>query len=105
MSSIGVAVDVREDKVLLVVRQMESGQVVSGVMEKGEAKKLAEFLGKAAYEAHYGVPPPPNRSAISEQKRMDLIVRVAHMLRDLQERGRKPKYTAMLVVDEVLKVT
>lgn len=66
------------------------------------ARQAAECMARAAYAARYGVQPPDGRSAIAEDKRKRIANRVATVIRQLQERGRSPKYTALQVIDIVL---
>lgn len=66
------------------------------------ARQVGEFIARASYKARYGTAPPDGRSVIAEAKRDRLVVRVAQVLRNLQDRGRSPKYSAQQIVDIVL---
>ncbi len=107
-----VTSDEQDGKVFIAVRESKSGRYAEGLLDKETARQFSDFVGRAAYKAHYGVWPPDESHAIAEFKRKDietkrqyLIIRVAHMLRDLQERNTKHLYRAECVVDEVLKAT
>ena len=65
------------------------------------ARQVGEAIAKAAYKARYGLN-PPDGSRIAADKRLHLVTRVAHVIRQLNERGRSPKYSAEQIVDIVL---
>jgi hypothetical protein len=91
----------------------ENGKVLVGFFEEGEpvkwcdldpetARQASEAMARAAYTARFGVAPAEGRSVIAESKRAQLVTRVALVLRQLQQRGREPIYTAQQLVDIVL---
>lgn len=101
MSKTSIAI--KDEKGMVLVGVFEESQPVRWVdLDPETARQAAEAMAKAAYTARFGMAPPAGKSVIAEDKRKRLANRVAVVIRQLQERGRTPKYTAMQVVDIVL---
>lgn len=72
------------------------------VIEPETARQVGEQIARSAYTAHYGVPPPVGRSAISSAKRAALKARATLIIRSLAEAHKSAGYTADHVVDMLL---
>lgn len=97
------SIAIKDEKGMVLVGVFEEAQPVRWVdLDPETARQAAEAMARAAYAARYGVQPPEGRSAIAEDKRNRIANRLATVIRQLQERGRSPKYTALQVIDIVL---
>ena len=65
------------------------------------ARQIGEAMAKEAYSVRYGRKPQA-KSVIAEEVRTRLLNRATLIIRSLQEKGKKPGFIAMEVVDAIL---
>ena len=76
-----------------------------------QASRIAEAIARAAFTAHHGFPPRTLTSELAiqakeratEEVRIRLVTRCAHIVRSMMEKGRGPGLIAQECVDAVLK--
>jgi hypothetical protein len=74
------------------------------LLDPDTARQVAEAIGRAAYEGHYGRPPPTGKSIVGEEKRQMLVQRLSLMLGSFARMPRMPSNGQMAtqLVDTVL---
>lgn len=102
-----ILVTAEGDKVMILFAQPVAGMRFT----PDRARVVGEQMGRCAYEAHFGRPPPNAGSALAEfvkmqgvdQLRPQLIAKATVMIRSMYQKQTAPVLMAQEVVDAVLR--
>ena len=96
-----IPLEVFENEGMVVLRFGRETSEISIMPEM--AREVAEEIARKAYEGSITTTSPINRSLIIDRIRAKLVVRFAHVIRNLHEKGKSYEHIAQEVADLALR--